>query len=229
MRAPMLLSKDECALCKRVAPSSYLRRCFRCGRLYCFDCTTYDPEGYVICLNCARRAVSPVRLGTKYSSLSRYLLRRGLFTNRVTLRFADIEGIIGDTLPFAALRDSDWWTNTRSTAHGRAWMDVGWTVENIDTNKRTVSFVRVSQPKQTQRRTRTKENRKTEFFKRPLTFPRRKKPAMPSKTKIAKVQARLRNIERQTTGGRMLTKLPSRSAHEKRLFRPEAKPSKTSD
>lgn len=229
MRAPMLLSKDECALCKRIAPNSYLRRCFRCGRLYCFDCTTYEQEGYIICLNCARRAVSPTRFGTKYSSLSRYLLRRGMFTNRVVLRFADVEGIIGNTLPFAALREPDWWRNTRSTAHGRAWTDVGWTVENTDMSKRTVSFVRVSEPKEAKRRTKIKENRKTEFFKRPLTFPRPKKPMLPSKTRIAKVQARLRNIERQTTGSRMLTKLPSRSAYEKRLFKPEAKPSKTSD
>jgi hypothetical protein len=152
-----------------------------------------------------------------------------MFTDRVVLRFADIEGIIGDTLPFAALRDPNWWGNTRSTVHGRAWVDVGWTVENIDVSKRTVSFVRVSQPKETKRRTKTKENRKTAFFKRPLTFPRPKKPMLPSKTKIAKVQARLRNIERQTAGGRMQNKLPSRSAYEKRLFKPEAKPSKTSD
>jgi len=152
-----------------------------------------------------------------------------MFTDRVVLRFADIEGIIGNTLPFAALRDPNWWRNTHSTAHGRAWVDVGWALESIDMSKRTVSFVRVSQPKGTRRRAKTKENRKTEFFKRPLTFPRPKKQMFPSKTKIAKVQARLRNIERQTAGGRMLTKLPSRSAYEKRLFKPEAKPSKTSN
>lgn len=225
----MLLLKDECALCKRVVPSSYLRRCFRCGRLYCFDCTTYNPEGYVICLNCARRAVSPTKLGTKYSSLSRYLLRRGMFTNRVVLRFGDIEGILGDSLPFAALRDPDWWRNTRSTAHGRAWADIGWEVENIDVSRRTVSFIRVSQPEQGGRRRKAKENRRTDFFKRPLRFPKPKRPMLPSKTKIAKVQARLRNIERQTAGNRMPNKLRSRSAYEKRLFKPEAKPSKTSD
>ena len=216
-------------MCKRVVPSSYLRRCFRCGRLYCFDCTMYNPEGYIICLNCARRAVSPTKFGTKYSSLSRYLLRRGMFTDRIVLRFAEMEGIIGDNLPFAALRDPDWWRNTRFTAQGRAWIDVGWTVENVDMSKRTVSLVRVSQPKETKRRTKTKENRKTEFFKRPLRFPRPKKPMLPSKTKIAKVQARLRNIERQMAEGQMRSKSPSRSAYEKRLFKPGAKPSRTSD
>lgn len=225
----MLLLKDECALCKRVVPSSYLRRCFRCGRLYCFDCTMFNPEGYIICLNCARRAVSPARLGTKYSSLSRYLLRRGMFANRIVLRFAEIEGIIGDNLPLTAARDADWWKNTRFTAQGRAWMDIGWTVENIDISNRKVTLVWVSQPKETKRRNKTKENRKTEFFKRPLRFPRPKKPMSPSKTKIAKVQARLRNIERQRTAGQMRNKLPSRSAYEKRLFKPEAKPSKASD
>jgi hypothetical protein len=152
-----------------------------------------------------------------------------MFTSRIVLPFAEMEGITGDNLPFAALRDPDWWKNTRFTAQGRAWIDVGWTVENVDMSKRTVSLVRVSQPKETKRRTKTKENRKTEFFKRPLRFPRPKKPMLPSKTKIAKVQARLRNIERQMAEGQMRSKSPSRSAYEKRLFKPGAKPSRTSD
>jgi hypothetical protein len=71
--------------------------------------------------------------------------------------------------------------------------------------------------------------KKTEFFKRPLRFVRRK-PKLPSKTRIAQAQARLRNIERQ----RMMSqaypnKSPAKSAYEKRLFKPEAKPSKNSN
>jgi len=224
----MLLLKDECALCKRVVSSSYLRRCFRCGRLYCFDCSTFTPDGYIICLNCARRVVSPRRLGTKYSPLSRYLLRRAMFTNRIVLPIAEIEGIIGDNLPLSARRDSEWWKNTRFTVQGRAWIDVGWNVESVDLNNRTVTLMRVVKPESKPRR-KVKEKKKTEFFKRPLTSQRRKKQVLPSKTRIAQAQARLRNIERlRMTSQQQRGKFASKSAYEKRLFKPEAKPSKTS-
>jgi len=47
-----------------------------------------------------------------------------------------------------------------------------------------------------------------------------------SMTKIAKVQARLKNIERQQSSiKRFRGKLKQRPAYEKRLFKPEAKPS----
>jgi len=217
----MLLLKDECALCGRVVSSSYLRRCSRCGKLYCLQCITFTKEGYIICLNCARREVSPRHLGTKYSPLSRYLLRRGRFTERVVLPISEIEGIIGDNLPLNASRDSKWWSNTS----GRPWAAVGWHVESVDMNNRTVTFIRVAKPEIKRKK---KESQKTEFFKRPLRFPLPKRPILPSKTRIARAQARARNIERQ----RLMTqqqrgKVP-KSAYEKRLFKPDAKPS-TSD
>jgi len=225
----MLLLKDECALCKRIVSSSYLRRCFRCGKLYCIDCSTFTPEGYVICLNCARRVVSPRRLGTKYSPLSRYLLRRAMFTDRVVLPFAEIEGIIGDNMPLTASRDSEWWNNTRFTAQGRAWIDVGWNVESVDINNHTVTLIQVAKP-EIKQRVKTREKKKTPFFKQPMRYARRKKLALPSKTKIAQAQARLRNIERRKMIGQSPRgKLPTKSAYQKRLFKPEAKPSKTSD
>jgi len=217
----MLLLKDECGLCKRVVSSSYLRRCSRCFRLYCFDCTTYTKDGYVICLNCARREVSPKRLGTKYSSLSRYLLRRGMFTDKVVLPIRDIEGIIGDNLPLNASRSTEWWNN----AKGRPWVTVGWHVDSVDMNERTVRFIRVAKPTVKQKK---KENKKTDFFKRPLKFPKPKRAMLPSKTKIAKAQARVRNIERQRLiNQRGRGKLPSKPAYEKRLFKPDARPSKS--
>jgi hypothetical protein len=73
-----------------------------------------------------------------------------------------------------------------------------------------------------------KENKKTEFFKRPLRFPRPKRPMAPSKTRIAQAQARLRNIERQRFVSQQQGGRRSKSAYEKRLFKPDAKPS-TSD
>lgn len=218
----MLLLKDECALCKRVLSSSYLRRCTRCGKLYCFDCSMFTPDGYFICLNCARRAVAPKKLGTKYSSLSRYLLRRAMFTDRAILSFKEIEGIIGDNLPLMATRDNQWWTNSRFTAQGRAWVDVGWNVESVDMENRKVTLFRTAKPEiHSEKKERVK--RKVETFKRPLKHLRAKR-LPPSRTRIAQVQARLKNIERRKSAGYQHQK----SAYEKRLFRPEAKPSEGS-
>jgi len=214
----MLLTKDECALCGRVVSSSYLNRCSRCGKLYCFHCSTRTQDGYTICLNCARREVSPRRLGTKYSSLSRYLLRRGMFTGRVVLPIGEIEGIIGDNLPINASRDAEWWSNIKS----RPWATVGWNVEKVDLENHTVTFVRFAEPPVRQRK---KEKKQTEFFKRPLRFPRPKRAMLPSKTKISRVQARVKNIERQRLMSQQRGKLRSKSAYEKRLFKPDAKPS----
>jgi len=224
----MLLLRDECSLCKRIVSSSVLRRCFRCGKLYCFHCSTFTEDGNIVCLNCARRMVSPKKLGTKYSPLSRYLLRRGLFTDRAVLPFAEIEGIIGDNLPFGAVSDPEWWANTRGSAQGRAWIDVGWRVQDVDSNNRTVTFIKVAKPEIKQKK-KIKEKKQTEFFKRPLRYTGRKRPLLPSKTKIAQAQARLRNVERREMASQLHRGMFSKkSAFEKRLFKPEAKPSKTS-
>jgi len=223
----MLLLKDECSLCKRIVSSSILRRCLRCSKLYCFDCTTFTKEGDIVCLNCARRMVSPKKLGTKYSPLSRYLLKRGRFTDFVVLPIAEVEGIIGDNLPFGAVRDPEWWANTRGSAQGRAWINVGWEVQDVDLNNRTVTFTRVVRPEIKLVRKKIKENKQTPFFKQPLRRQRRKRPALPSKTKVAQAQARLRNVERQRMASQPLTgKFSTKSAYEKRLFKLEAKPSK---
>jgi hypothetical protein len=182
--------------------------------------------------------VSPPRLGTKYSSLSRYLLRRGKYTNHFTLKFAEVEAIIGDNLPLGAARDAEWWANSRASAQGRAWVDVGWQVESIDLQQRAVTFVRVAEPKPEEAVTEeeSKPTRKRRQRKMPTPFesktykftqPRRMKP--PSKTKIAKAQARLRNVERERAAGQTLKgKFKPKPAFEKRLFKPEAKPSDAS-
>ena len=217
----MLLLKDECALCKRVVSSVYLRRCSRCGKLYCIECIMFNKEGFIICLNCARRDVTPPRFGTKYGQLSRYLLRRGMFTDRVALRFSEIEGIIGDNLPLNAFKDSRYWSNAKS----RAWTMVGWKIENADLNNHTITFVRIIK---LEPRKRKKEKRQTEFSKRPLRFPKPRRPMVPSKTRIAKVQARLQNIERRHMMNQpRRARFAPKSAYEKQLFKPDAKPSKT--
>jgi len=223
----MLLSKDECSLCGRIVPFSILRRCFRCGKLYCIDCTMFTDDGNIACLNCARRIVSPRKLGTKYSPLSRYLARRAGFTGRVTLSFAEIEGVIGDNLPFGALRNQEWWTNTKSSAQGQAWMNVGWRVHDINMNNRNVTFIRLESPQTATLRKRARRRTSTavkEFrLRRPI---RRRRPLKPSTSRIARAQARLRNVEREKSSARQYRgRLKPTPAYEKRLYKPEAKPS----
>jgi len=223
----MLLLKDECSLCKRIVSSSILRRCFRCGKLYCFDCSTFTEDGNIVCLNCARRMVSPKKLGTKYSPLSRYLLRRAQFTDHVVLPFAEIEGIIGDNLPFGAIRDAEWWANTRGSVQGRAWIDVGWRIQEVDLNQRTVTFIRVAES-EVKIEKRPKKSAITTLAKKTFRPSRPKRRELPSKIKLARAQARLKNVERERAAiQRFKGKFKPRSAHEKRLFKPEAEPSKS--
>lgn len=223
----MLLLKDECSLCGRIVSSSFLRRCLRCGKLYCLDCITFTEDGSIVCLNCARRMVSPRKYGTKYSPLSRYLLKRAQFTNRAVFAFAEIEGIIGDNLPFGAVREPEWWSNTRGTAQGRAWIDVGWKVENINLDNRTVTLTRVADVKPKTPKRSARKALTTAYKMKPARRNKPKKLVPPSKTKISLAQARLRNIERsRATIPQLKGKLTPKRAYEKRLFKPEAKPSK---
>jgi hypothetical protein len=188
--------KEECCLCGKVLPYYSLRRCVRCTRLYCSTCIEYTRSGDILCLNCARRVVSPRRLGTKYSPLSRYLAQRARFTDLVMLSFNQIGGIIGGSLSLAAFQSEDWWKGTSAGAHRQAWLAVGWHVESVDLEKRTVSFRR---EKGVLRVEKKQAKRKQGEKKIPKPLPRAKPRTsrVPSKTKMAKMVARLKNIERQ--------------------------------
>ncbi|MGQ9565676.1 MAG: DUF7662 domain-containing protein [Candidatus Bathyarchaeales archaeon] len=188
--------KEECGLCGKVLPLYLLKRCFRCKRYYCGSCIEYTDDGNVLCLNCARRMVLPRRFGTKYSSLSRYLARRARFTDLVTLSFHQIEGIIGNSLPVVAFQSGGWWENRPTRAHSHAWLDVGWHVESVDVGKRVVAFRRekgILRTKKEEERGR----RKRTLPQKPLPRVKPRTCRKLSKTKMAKIVARLKNIERQ--------------------------------
>jgi hypothetical protein len=162
--------------------------------------------------------VSPIRLGTKYSPLTRYLARRAQYTDMVTLSFHQIEGTIGNSLPLAAFRNGEWWKNSRTGAQGQAWLDVGWHVENVNVEKRTVTFRRekgILRVGKKQKRIRSQKKTQKPL---PRAEPRRRR--TPSKTKMAKMVARLKNIERQRMTVRTYPgQLKSKRLYEKRLFK----------
>ncbi len=219
--------KDECGICGRVLYLSSLRRCSRCKKLHCRSCMTWNlwsEQRDLICLNCARRIVAPKRAGTKYSLLKDYLWRRGRFTSHITLTFSKIEGIINTDLPFGALRNERWWNNNESSPQGNSWTSAGWKVQSVDLKERIVTLKKeiavMNQPKRESRRGTSKKFQKP-FTPVPVKPYRTRKP---SKTRIAKVVARAKNIERRRASAPIRIKLKPKSPYEKRLYKPEQKP-----
>jgi hypothetical protein len=215
--------KDECGICQRVLRVSYMRRCQRCKRLFCRDCmvpdvATGDPTA-MLCLHCARRVVSP-RSRTKYSGLTGHLKFRGSFTRVVKLSFARIDGLIGSNLPMSAYRNEAWWKNSPSIAHARAWLDAGWEVQEVNLKEGFVMFKKVRQIPKKRKRNNIRIDKP--FKPVPVRAPKRKPP---SKTKVSRLYARIKNLERQRAAGRSRIRgLKPKPHHEKKLFKPDEKP-----
>ncbi len=179
------------------------------------DVSTGDPMRS-LCLNCARRAVSP-RTYSKFERLKGYLQFRGSFTTKVKLAFARIDGILGENLPMEAYKTEQWWTNAPSE-HSKGWLEAGWEVEVVNLKEGFVVFKKV--------RTVRVKHKKTEikpFTPVPVRIP---KPKTPSKTKVSKLYARIKNIERQkTVMPRYRGSFKPKPKYEKTLFRSDEKPS----
>ncbi len=182
----------------------------------------YPRNQRMVCLKCARRAVSPKKPANKYASLTKYLVNLGKYTNYASLTFNKIEGLIGDSLPQSAHENTEWWRNTDSTPQGHAWMLAGWQVKEVKIEERRVIFTK-REPLEKRKRRRRNKKLKKPFTPVPV---RRVKPHRMSKTKISKIIARVQNIQRFKASGKLRGKFKPRSAHEKRLFKPEVKPKK---
>jgi len=80
----------------------------------------------------------------KYDPLFNHLSR--CTEPRLRLSFAEIERIIGDSLPASARRHPAWWANERDGTHlhARSWLDAGHETQRLDLNGATVEFVRTS-------------------------------------------------------------------------------------
>jgi hypothetical protein len=181
------------------------------------DVATGDPT-HLLCLNCASRVVSP-RQSSKYGGLANHLKFRGAFTKLVTLAFARIDGLIGSNLPMDAYRDEAWWSNSSSAAHAKAWLDAGWEVQKVSLKEGYVVFKKV-------RDVPFKRKRRKSEIKKPFTpvRVRSSKPKVPSKTKVSKLYARIKNLERQRTARGYVRGFKPVPQHEKKLFKPNEKP-----
>jgi hypothetical protein len=203
--------------------TTYMRQCQRCKKLFCRDCmtpdvATGDPMAS-LCLHCARRIVSP-KTTSPYAGLESHLKFRAAFTSLVSLKFARIDGLIGTNLPMAAYRDPLWWSNTSSSLHAKAWLDAGWEVQDVNFKEGTVTFKKVrTLPKKPKKKSLEITQPFTPVPVRPL------RSKIPSKTKVSKLYARIKNLERQRAMPRQpIRGFKPKSNYQKRLYRDNQKP-----
>lgn len=81
-----------------------------------------DPEAPEEVLSLPKR-----RISGKYQLLYKYLDDR--YANTVVLTFAEIEDLLGSTLPDQARRQPEWWTRTATGGHQLNHSD-SWTLAN---------------------------------------------------------------------------------------------------
>jgi len=189
------------------------------------DVATGDPN-LLLCLNCARRVVSP-KVTSKYEGLTSHLKFRAAFTSVVKLGFARIDGLIGTNLPMEAYRNESWWNNSASSAHAKGWRNAGWEVQEVNLTEGFVVFKKVRELPRAARSKR-KSAASMEITKPFTPVPVHPvKRNLPSKTKVSKLYARILNLERQRNSGYPGNRgFKPRSQHEKKLFWSEKKPSK---
>ncbi len=178
------------------------------------DVATGDPTA-LLCLNCARRVVSP-RVVSKYEGLSSHLKFRGAFVSMVKLTFARIDGLIGTNLPIEAYRNEAWWSNSASSAHAKAWLDAGWEVQEVNLKEGWVYFRKVRELPRVRGRRRKSSNEITKPFTPVPVHP--VKPKVPSKTKVSKLYARILNLERQRNMGYRIPEGSSQGHSTRRSF-----------
>ena len=79
---------------------------------------------------------------SKYHKLSAHL--SALRHEEWTASFADIERILGFSLPASAGRYPAWWSNQTGIGHTQSasWQAVGWRTRDVTLTKRHVTFVR---------------------------------------------------------------------------------------
>lgn len=192
-----------CALCGETYSRSLLYKCSQCGLMYCGNCVLFKDDK-IVCLRCAVKSVSPKTPRSKYMHLSIFLAEKSKYKDEVALSFAEVEEIIGDKLPKSAYEDKRWWSNVRGRSPSEAWMTVGWIVKDVDFEKKEVTFSR--ERKETVNSAKPSLNRDKHKMKNLATFKSLAlkakiraysgKSRKVSKTKIAILQARLKNIER---------------------------------
>ncbi|MEM9034580.1 MAG: hypothetical protein AAGD18_08310 [Actinomycetota bacterium] len=90
-------------------------------------------------------------MATKYAPLAAFLHQRTESSIRLT--FAQVERILGFTLPESARRYPAWWANggVQPVSQQYAWLEAGWETFGLDLNAATISFRRTGTTETRQR------------------------------------------------------------------------------
>ena len=83
----------------------------------------------------------------KYDPLASFLGARE--EPRWDASFADVERVLGASLPPSATSYREWWANQSGAGHSqaRAWTGIGWQTGKVDLAARRVEFTRVKRPR----------------------------------------------------------------------------------
>lgn len=84
------------------------------------------------------------RRSLKYIRLAAYLADQPPDVARVEMTIADVEHLLGETLPDNA-RFPSWWRNDERRMHSRAWLTAGWEVVEMVGDIDGVVFARKSE------------------------------------------------------------------------------------
>lgn len=79
-------------------------------------------------------------LDGKYDGLKKHLMAQS--HERVSMRFHEIEKVLGSELPKSAKRHRPWWANNKHHIQATAWLDAGYETEKVEVFMRRVSFRR---------------------------------------------------------------------------------------
>jgi hypothetical protein len=78
---------------------------------------------------------------SKYYPLERHLTGANR-AQPVHMTFAQIESLIGTSLPDSARKHRAFWgNNSKGHVHAAAWLDAKWNVDAVDLSRSTVRFV----------------------------------------------------------------------------------------
>ena len=106
-----------------------------------FDHTHWVPEGLELHIIAPANKVIEGQGMSIYSPLCDYL--SDLKVNSVVLSFADIEGIIGRSLPQSAFEYNAWWANDRTHTQAKnGWMAANWQILDASLGTKVVQFNR---------------------------------------------------------------------------------------
>lgn len=76
----------------------------------------------------------------KYEGLKWHLMAQS--HERVSMRFHEIENVMGSELPKSAKKHRPWWANNKHHTQAAAWLEAGYETETVEVLMRRVSFRR---------------------------------------------------------------------------------------